>query len=364
LTNVFLAISNHADLLGGGEHAFIELLSLLPASWKPVAVVPERGDVATRIEAKNIALKVISLPSIRPWNILSMIKSLQSFTHLCKRVKGRFIYANGSRAAFYGGIAGRMTKVSVIWHCRMTGRDRYLDPIITRLSNFIIANSNASALRFRSDLSRKVKVVHNGVNLEWLREQGIEKPELVHKDWKVILLVSRISRWKRHDLALDAFEHIASSEPNAHLVCVGAQDLLESQWWAILEQKSLRSPFSSRIHWICAVDDIRPWYRAASISLLPSINEPFGRVLVESMALGVPVVAFRSGGIPEIVRDGQDGLLVTSGDAKDLGRACLRLLEDGAFRKSVGLSCREQAEKFTLEEHVKRIVEVFEKASG
>jgi len=364
LTKVFLAISNHADLLGGGEHSFIELLSFLPPSWKPVAVVPERGDVATRIEAEHITLRVISLPSIRPWNIFPMIKSVRSYAHLCKKVNGRFIYANGSRAAFYGGLAGRITHVPVIWHCRMTERDNYLDPTITRLSHIIIANSKATALRFKKELSRKVKVIHNGVNLEWLREKGIKKPDLVQEDWKVILMVSRISRWKRHDLALAAFEHIASSDPNAHLVCVGAQDPRESQWWASLQRKSHSSPFSSRIHWIGAADDIRPWYRAASILLLPSRNEAFGRVLVESMAVGVPIVAIRSGGIPEIVRHGHDGLLVTLGDGRDLGRACLRLLEDGAFRRSLGQSCKERAEMFSLEEHARKMVDIFEEASG
>ena len=364
MTKVFLAISNYANLIGGGEHSFIELLSHLFPPWKPVAVVPARGHVATRIEAEHIPLNVISLPSLRPWNVFAIIKAVRSYAQLCKREKARFIYANGSRAAFYGGIAGRMINVPVIWHCRMAGRDKYLDPIITKLSNFIITNSKATALRFKKDLSWKVKVVHNGVNLEWLREKRIEKPDLVQEEWKVILLVSRISRWKRHDLALAAFEHIASSNPNAHLVCVGAQDLLESQWWAFLQEKSFRSPFSSRIHWIGPVDDIRPWYRAASILLLPSKNEAFGRVLVESMAVGVPIVAIRSGGIPEIVRHGHDGLLVTHGDGRDLGRACLRLLEDGAFRRSLGQSCKERAEMFSLEEHARKMVDIFEEASG
>lgn len=351
-------------MMGGGEHSFLDFLSHLPKDWNALAVVPLEGDLASKLRSKSIPTRVIPLPSIRPWNIFPIIKSVRSYAHLCKRVNGRFIYANGSRAAFYGGIAGRMIKVPVIWHCRMTERDNYLDPIITRLSNFIIANSKATALRFKKELSRKIKVVHNGVNLEWLREKGIEKPDLVHKDWKVILLVSRISRWKRHDLALAAFEHIASTEPNAHLVCVGAQDLLESQWWVFLQERSLRSLFSSRIHWIGPVDDIRPWYRAASILLLPSMNEPFGRVLVESMAVGVPVVAMRSGGIPEIVRHGQDGLLVTHGDASEIGRACLRLLGDAALRESLGQSCKERAEVFSLHRHVKQMLDVFEEVSG
>jgi glycosyltransferase involved in cell wall biosynthesis len=351
-------------MMGGGEHSFLDFVSHLPKDWDVLAVVPLEGDLASKLRSKSIPTRVIPLPSIRPWNILSMINSIRSYAHLCKGANARLIYANGSRAAFYGGIAGRMINVPVIWHCRMTERDKYLDPIITRLSNLIVANSKATAMRFKEELSRKVKVVHNGVDLEWLRDQGIEKPDLVHEDWKVILMVSRISRWKRHDLALAAFENIASYDPNAHLVCVGAQDLLESQWWAFLQEKSLRSPFSSRIHWVGHVDDIRPWYRAASILLLPSMNEPFGRVLVESMAVGVPVVAMRSGGVPEIVRHGQDGLLVTHANGSEFGRACSMLLGDAALRDRLGQSSKERAEMFSLEEHARKMVEVFEEASG
>jgi glycosyltransferase involved in cell wall biosynthesis len=363
LTNSFLAISNHANLLGGGEHSFIELLSYLQPPWNPVAVVPERGEVAARLETGGIGVRIISLPPIRPWNVFRIIKSVSSHAHLAKEVDAQLIYANGSRAAFYGGLAGRMSRRPLIWHCRIGERDIYLDPIITRLSDFIIANSSFTALRFKKELATKVKVIHNGVDLEWLRERGIKKPDFVRSDWKVILLVSRISRSKRHELALSAFEHVAASETNAHLVCVGAQDLLESQWWAFLQERSLRSPFSSRIHWIGPVDDIRPWYRAASILLLPSVNEAFGRVLVESMAEGVPVVAMRSGGIQEVVRHGQDGLLVDHANGGELGRACLRLLRDEALRERLGRSSKERAEVFSLGEHVRKMVAVFEDAS-
>ena len=94
------------------------------------------------------------------------------------------------------------------------------------------------------------------------------------------------------------------------------------------------------------------------------MNEPFGRVLVESMAVGVPVVAMRSGGVPEIVRHGKDGLLVTHANASELGSACLRLLGDAALREMLGQSSRERSEMFGLENHIRKMVEVFEEASG
>jgi glycosyltransferase involved in cell wall biosynthesis len=246
----------------------------------------------------------------------------------------------------------------------MTGSDIYLDPIITKLSNIIVTNSMATAKRFGENMAQKVKVIHNGVDLEWLRGEMEPDSEALKKGWDIILVVSRISRWKRHDLALDAFEQVAAVLPNAHLVCVGAKDQAEPRWWAYVYDKSRNSPFRSRIHWIGHVEDIRPWYRAASILLLPSVNEPFGRVVVESMALGVPVVAMNSGGIPEIVRHGEDGVLVTHLNGSEIADACLWLLGDPSLREKMGQSCKERAEMFSLHEHVRKMVEVFEEASG
>jgi glycosyltransferase involved in cell wall biosynthesis len=364
LSNIFLAISNHGDLLGGGEHSFIEFLSHLVPPWKPVAVVPQPGEVADRIEANRIDSVVIPLPSVRPWNIAAIIGSARSCAHVCKRVHAGLIYANGSRAAFYGGLLGRILEIPVVWHCRMTGRDIYLDPIITRLSNFIIANSRATAERFRGNSAGRVRVVYNGFDLPWLREKGLSNPDLVRPDWKVILMVSRISRWKRHDLALSAFELIASTDPHAHLVCVGEKDNLEPDWWEYLQQLSGRSPFSDRVHWIGRAEDIRPWYKSAHMLILPSDNEPFGRVLVEAMACGVPVIATRSGGVPEVVRGGVDGVLVAPGSAHEMSGQMLKLLRNETLRNRLSESGRKRAEDFGLEKHVDGMLRVFEEALG
>jgi glycosyltransferase involved in cell wall biosynthesis len=203
-------------------------------------------------------------------------------------------------------------------------------------------------------------VVYNGVDLGWLRQEPIRKPELIQEGWEVVLVVARVSRWKRHDLALSAFEKLAASNPLVHLVCVGSSDKLEPEWWKLLQESSGRSPFSKRIHWIGQIDDVRPWYQAASVLLLPSENEPFGRVLVEAMACGLAVVATRSGGVPEIVRDGHDGFLVQ--DLREMVDAILKVLQDKPLRHRLGRSGAERAELFSLTGHVTRMVQVFEES--
>jgi glycosyltransferase involved in cell wall biosynthesis len=346
-------------MLGGGEHSFVDLLSRMPAGWEPLAAVPEKGDMWPRLEERKIPTTVVPLPAVRPWRTPEMLRSLKVLAALCRRHAPSLIYANGSRAALYAGIVGRLLGIPVLWHCRIAQRDPYLDPLLSPLSTCIVANSRATAKRFGHRFSKKVNVVYNGVDLAWLRQTGINKPEMLGVDWNILLMVARASKWKRHDLALSAFEQVAGTNPEVHLVCVGERDNLDPGWWRYLQDRSRESPFSSRIHWVGHADDIRPWYRAASLLLLPSDNEPFGRVLVEAMACGVPVVAARGGGVPEILREGQDGLLIAPGNAGQMAEAASRLLRDDLLRQWIIRSSLERAEVFSLDNHVKAMVEVF-----
>jgi glycosyltransferase involved in cell wall biosynthesis len=357
---LLLAISNHSDMLGGGEYSFLDLLSHLQAPWNILAVVPGEGELTAKLQKKRIETQVIPLPSIRPWFALNVLSSLGTHFNLCRRYRPGLIYANGSRAALYGGIAGRILGSPVIWHCRIADPDIRLDSLLTRLSTKIVVNSQATANRFRRHFQSKVRVVYNGVDFAWLRDNCVPRPAVIGDEWRVILVVARVSKWKRHDLALSAFEHIAKANPDCHLVCLGAKDASDPEWWDELKDRTRRSPYSNRIHWIGQVEDVRPWYRTASLLILVSENEPFGRVLVEAMACGVPVVATRTGGIPEIVRDGQDGLLVAPGRVEEIAQAMLKLLNDDALRKKMARSALEQAKIFSLAAHVAKMKEVFE----
>jgi glycosyltransferase involved in cell wall biosynthesis len=360
LKSRLLAISNHGFMVGGGEHSFLDLLFHMPSEWRPLAVVPERGELALRLEKRGIATSILPLPPIRPWFIGRVLYALNNYFTFFRRHFPSLVYANGSRAAFYGGLTARMLNIPLIWHCRIADRDPYLDFLISRLSAGIVTNSHATSKRFKPRFSQKIRVVYNGIDLQWLRGDVLNKPEFIGADWKVILHVARVSRWKRHDLALGAFERIAKVEPKAHLVCLGAKDRLDPGWWDQLQAMSTRCLFSERIHWIGQVEDIRPWLRSAFLLLLTSDNEPFGRVLVEAMACGLPVVATRCGGIPEIVREGLDGLLVAPGSTYEVSDAVVRLLNHDALRKRLSESGRKRAEEFSLENHVHLMVQVFE----
>jgi len=351
-------------MVGGGEHSFLDLLSHLPAAWKPVAIVPHEGELNARLRGNRIETHVIPLPAIRPWLVYHILSCLGRCFIVCRKYRPALIYANGSRAAFYGGLVGRLLGLPVIWHCRVAAPDFYFDRMLQFLCTRIVVNSSATGKRFGPRDRSDIQVIYNGLDLSWLKDGTVPRANLAGEDWKVLLVVGRVSKWKRHDLALAAFEEIARFDPKVHLVCLGAKDQGEQKWWDKLQEQTRNSTFSDRVHWIGQVEDVRPWLKTASILILPSENEPFGRVLVEAMACGVPVVATRGGGVPEIVREGRDGLLVATGKTGEIASAVKTILNDESLRDRIGQAAIKRAEFFSLDKHVAGMTRLFEETVG
>ncbi|NIO21873.1 MAG: glycosyltransferase, partial [Candidatus Aenigmarchaeota archaeon] len=101
------------------------------------------------------------------------------------------------------------------------------------------------------------------------------------------------------------------------------------------------------------------------IFVLPSRSEGFGRVNLEAMAMGKPVISTNVGGIPEVVLDGVTGILVPPGNSRELAHAIMKLLNDSELRESLGREGRRRVEEhFTLQAHVQRIQEIYAEILG
>jgi spore coat protein SA len=102
-------------------------------------------------------------------------------------------------------------------------------------------------------------------------------------------------------------------------------------------------------------------YSSAGILVLPSVyREPFGLVITDGMAYGLPVVATRGGGVPEIVVDGKTGLLVDNDDSSQLAAAVSQLLTDNKLRRDMGQAARERAKLFTWNRASERMSGLYE----
>src|SRR5207249_9318841 len=151
-----LVVSNHGDIVGGGEISLLALLMSLDRSqWAPIVVVPNEGVVAKRCRQIGIVTHVIPLTVLRR-PALALLRSVAKLRRLIRQTGSRLLHANGSRAKFYAGLAGRLGGQPVIWHVRVAGQDRLFDGFIAKLARLIIFNLQAVCKRFAWALALKV----------------------------------------------------------------------------------------------------------------------------------------------------------------------------------------------------------------
>ncbi|MDE0960463.1 MAG: N-acetyl-alpha-D-glucosaminyl L-malate synthase BshA [Planctomycetota bacterium] len=161
------------------------------------------------------------------------------------------------------------------------------------------------------------------------------------------LLVAHVSNFrpvKRVDDVVSAFA-IAARDLPARLLMIGqGPELVKAQ------EKARQLGVYDRISWLGPIDDIAALLASSDLFLLPSENESFGLAALEAMSSGLPVVATRSGGLPDVVVDGETGLLAEVGDIESLAAHCHRLLTDAPLRHKMSSTARKVAtEKFGWE---------------
>jgi glycosyltransferase involved in cell wall biosynthesis len=216
-----------------------------------------------------------------------------------------------------------------------------LDGVIC-VSNFV----NRSARKEGWVRPDKIHTILNGVGIDAgqsnssLRDQAIQFREKysIAAERKIVLQVSWLVPEKGIDTFLNAAHIVIASEPLAHFVVVGTGRLFET-YCAQASELGIQD----NITWTGALEDpIQAGaYAAAHIACqLSTWQEAFGLTITEAMACGVPVVATRTGGIPEIVRDGANGFLVPVNDPESTSERILTLLRNDAMREKMGRTAR------------------------
>lgn len=211
----------------------------------------------------------------------------------------------------------------------------------------------------------KVKVLHNGIFFdEWAGM--VQNSEVESRRPLTVLCVARLYRRKGIDALISAWPDVVSKEPNAILRIVG--DGLES---ANLKHLAGKTSLHKSIIFegdVRSRSEMASLYANSDIFCLPSLHETFGLVYLEAMAAGIPVVALDSTAVPEVVRDGIDGILVRRGGQGDTGSlagaladAIVRLLGDADTRKRMGDEGRARVcEKFDWYTVIKPLTEWLE----
>ncbi|CAM3982924.1 glycosyltransferase family 4 protein [Smaragdicoccus niigatensis] len=227
--------------------------------------------------------------------------------------------------------------------------------------------SNASRISFQEayrpkGLPANWEVVHNGIDISDFAPGAPDpkvRAELAGSSELLVVLAAAFRDFKGIPVAIDAWKTVSEQFPNAKLALVGGGEF-EAQLRKQVDDLGL----ADRVTFAGVRADMPDVYRAADVIVLPSIyGENLPTVLIEAGASGRPVVATRVGGIPDIVADGETGLLVAPSDPADLAAALVKLLSDSALRERLGAAGTERIRKeFSANAWVTHLRAVYEAA--
>ncbi len=378
-----IAYVDHAVDIGGAENSLIELINRLdPSRFTPVLFHTAGAEWVGRPELKDVekvaAFQPMSLLEKRRdevaarrwpliWNALTTIRPAWLLHRALRRAKIDLVHTNSLKAHFIGGLAARLARCPLVWHVRdLLGEEEGLGLLrrVTRmLTPQVIAISEAVAGQF-AGLPAKLTVIPNGIPLDKFTP-GPASPELraelgLAKADKVVVVVGRLTPWKGHLILLEALSILTNSWPTLKLVVVGEVAFWKPEYEQQLKRRGVELALGDRVVWAGFRSDVADILRLCDVFVLPSVNEPFGRAIVEAMAVGRPVVATASGGVPEIVVDGETGLLVPAEDPHALAQAMAVLLTDPQKAQQMGEKGRARAwQQFGADRVAKQVQELY-----
>lgn len=364
---------NHTGLVSGAERVLIHMLRVLDRSrYEAVVLCPENGPLPGLVRDEDIpclAAPVIEGRFTRqPGEMLrytrSLGRSIRAMRKTLLELNPDLVHANTLRAGVVATLATAGADLPVVWHVHDTLPRHAVSTAIRMLAlqsrrTRIVAVSHAAGEAFcgKAPLGGRLRVIHNGIDLARFPHKqaggahGFRQSAGIPEEAFLVSAVGQICARKGLRELLESFRRIYAAAPQMHLAIVGkAVFRHEEEYRDSLMNYVRAAGIEDRVHFTGERDDVSAAMQASDLLVLNSHEEPFGLVLVEAMSSGTPVVATRVGGIPEIVRDGENGWLVERGDCAALGARLLALSKD---RRSLELAAetayRTTCPRFSLE---------------
>jgi L-malate glycosyltransferase len=381
--------TSHTAEVSGGERSLLSLLVALGEQVTRRAAVPN-GRLARELEALGVPVDAITgtagslrvHPLHTPRALAEMAASAIQVRRLADDHHVDLVHANSIRAGLALGLARvRVPRRATVVHVRDCLPAGPLSSatmrVIAATATIVVANSSYTA---RSVLElapgANVEVVHNPVDVErWdpaRIDRDASRARLGRAGERSVLLgvLAQLSPWKGQDTAIEVLRLLREEGIDAHLLLIGSAKFRaratrfdNEAYLAGLRARVAQLGLEDRVSWLGEREDAPEIVRALDVLLLPSLEEPFGRALIEAMALEVPVLATSVGGPAEIVRDGQEGYLLPPREPGAWAQAVRRIVErPDRGRELGGAGRRRVLASFTSERHATAMLELYTRA--
>lgn len=358
-----VAFVDHCAEVSGGEVALVRLIDALGDSVTPLVVLGADGPLVAQLENAGAEVTILPMvPTLRDTRketvragrlplraVTDSAGYVRRLQKVLRRLAPDVVHTNSLKAALYGGIAGRLAGIPVLWHIRDRISPDYLPVPAVRLVRIlsrvvptaVVVNSLATAATLPSPSSVVYDVVDAPADTLPHRDARSAPPPHV-----VVGMLGRLAPWKGQDVFLRAFAD-ASRRHDLTARIIGSSMFGEDEYEASLHALVRDLGIEARVDFRGFRPDV--WSELAELDLLvhaSTIAEPFGQVVIEGMAAGLPVIASDAGGPSEVVTRGVDGLLVPPGDVTALAEAISALAGDPAQRLRLATAGSATAARF------------------
>jgi glycosyltransferase involved in cell wall biosynthesis len=347
---------DHAQALGGAEYSLLLLLKHLDRARFRPTLACNPGPLVEAVGDLDVKTILVDMPKLRGELAapIHLMRGGLALARIIRRDKVALVHSNVMRASIYAALAARLTGRPLIWHVRdihAPGQPggAWYPRLMCRLADRAIAISNAVAVEL--PCQSRVVVVYNGLDLVRFDPHLDGIPVRVElglpPDAPVVGIVGRVWPWKGQADFLRAAAEVTRTHPAARFIVVGAPVFAaDRDYLGELKVMAAGLGIGERVVFTGFRHDVARMLAAMDVVVHCSRAEPFGRVLIEAMAMARPVVAYADGGVPEIVLDGQTGLLVQPGDVVGLAEAVSILLNDSGRARMMGRRGRARVEAF------------------
>jgi len=348
--------------IGGAERELLLILSELPSlGYQPVVACPAQGPLVQELDRRKIEHHAIAMP---PWRKLLAYPKRASAVRVLREVimtkRPLVLHVNDIWwvPQTLRAVAG--FRIPIVAHVRQE-----IDPPKVRRYElneldkvFPVSRQIQRSLEAGGVLPERLRVIYSGLDTSAVPVQA-DGHQIRHEfgipvDVPLIGTVGNLFPRKGYEVMLRALPTILKSLPELHYLVVGGGNAAyETRLRSLVKELGV----ANRVHFAGFQDPVYSYLAAIDLYVHPALTEGFGIAVLEAMAMRKPVVATATGGLPEIVQDGETGIVVLPGDPDALAQSVSELLQDSARCRQLGEAGRTRvATHFTVESMMDQLV--------
>jgi len=376
---------SHSAQLGGAERVLLETIEAFQSQGVECRVlVPSNGEFCNELVRMGVPFAIVSYPLWMSRGRLAWVDRLKCAVGIVlntiivaweiHRWQPDYVYSNTATVCV-GAFASRLTGRPHIWHLHEFGmEDQGLSflfgrcpslAVIDRLSFRCICVSEALAAKYRRSIDpSKITVIYPAMH-QSLREEmqgGTKSAPFASRSKRFrCVIAGALMEGKGQEESVRALAHLKDTGVDAELLIVG--DGLPA-YRRKLEDSIKTNQLEGRVHFAGHVADVLPLMRSSDAVLICSRSEAFGRVTIEGMFSGTPVIGARSGATAELIEEDVNGILYEQGDPVDLAAKIEYLHHNPAVGKQLGMSALRWVQSyFTRERYARELMSIVEPCS-